>query len=283
MKKILVATTALVAVAAAGSAYADGHEGGVSVSLSADIGFESLDGVNGFGHDYDLSWSGSTVTDGGLTVAASGNADDETSPSVSVSGGFGSIAFGDEDDALDAAMGGIDGGDTTSGAADLAGADASVGEDPLLYTSPDLGGATAYVSVSLEGSAENTTGETGFGAGASLSLGGISVGGGFSQLGDASLAGVSAGLGAGPADVKVAFQTGEDAAGNAISNLDASAAADLGGNTVGVQFVTDLEAETNGFAVFYSQGLGGGVTLNAAFGQDQAEATNYGVSLAASF
>jgi outer membrane protein OmpU len=278
MKKVLFASTALVAFAAAGSAFAAGHEGGISMSMSADIGFESLDGVNGWGHDFDIGWSASTVTDGGLTVSASGQADDDATPSISVSGGFGTISFGDENDAIDAAMGGIDGGSTTSGAADLSIADDDVADDPLLYKSPDLGGLTAYASVALEAN----DGENGFGVGASGSFGAIGFGAGFSSLGDDSLTGASVSLGAGGADIKGEFQTGEKG-GATVSKMGASAALAMGGGTVGVQFVNDLEEEENGFGAWYSMGLGGGVTLNAAFGQDTADATNYGVSLAASF
>lgn len=279
MKKVLFASTALVAFAAAGSAFAGAHEGGVSMSMSGEMGLNSDDGVLGWAHDFDIGWSASTVTDGGLTFSASGQADDETTPSISVAGGFGTVSFGDEDDALDAAMGGVDSGSSLAGAADNAGADAGVNTDPLLYTSPDLGGFTAYASVALEG---NTGGDTGFGVGVSGAVGDITVGGGFASEGDNNLMGASAGLSLGGAAVKAAFQTGE-VGGATVSKADASASVAAGGATVGAQLAMDLEASTQAIAGFATMDLGGNVTLAADAGVQSDETFDYGVSIYGSF
>ena len=106
MKKVLFATTALVATA--GVASAD-----VALSGWAEMGIYGGDGVNeGFFQDIDVSFTMSGQTDNGLTFGAGVDLDengaftpeDDGGATVFISGDFGTVTMGDTDGALDWAM-----------------------------------------------------------------------------------------------------------------------------------------------------------------------------------
>lgn len=292
MKKVLFATTALVATAAAGSAFAAGHEGGVSLSMSADIGLFSYDGDLRWNNDFDLSWSASTVTDGGLTVAASGSADDASNQSVSIAGGFGKLAIGDVDDGMDAALPGVPSGPTSGDdvgddVADDDVTDGGLSGNTMLYTSPDLGGATAFLSYNFEGqtSGEGSTVDTGsaqIGFGVKAAVGDMTIGAGLTQDDNDDYIGVGADLGI----VAVQYRTGE-VASKTVSDVDLGVEVAAGAGTVGANYSMDIENdESNGFGVWYTQGLGGGVDMTVAAwnsGDDDGDKDGFGVNLAASF
>ncbi|MBF9044548.1 porin [Rhodobacterales bacterium HKCCE4037] len=116
MKKVLFATTALVA--SAGFAYAD-----VSLSGSAQMGVQGgeefdadvpgiVDQETQFVQDIDVTFTLSGETDGGLTFGAAVDLDesagsvgtDDAGVAIFISGDFGTLTMGDTDGALDAAM-----------------------------------------------------------------------------------------------------------------------------------------------------------------------------------
>jgi len=106
MKKILFATTALVATA--GVASAD-----VALSGWAEMGIYGGDSVNeGFFQDIDVTFTMSGTTDNGLTFGASVDLDengaftpeDDGGATIFISGDFGTVTMGDTDGALDWAM-----------------------------------------------------------------------------------------------------------------------------------------------------------------------------------
>jgi len=106
MKKILLATTALVGFAGAASAE-------VSISGYAEMGIAGGNGAadTQFWTDANVTFSMSGTTDGGLTFGATVNLDDLTGAvgpglaqggeSMYISGSFGKITMGDTDGALD--------------------------------------------------------------------------------------------------------------------------------------------------------------------------------------
>ncbi len=125
MKNVLFATTAIVAFA--GAAYADGHTG-VSVSANARLGLiDNDDGagvvgtsrfrgvITGTGAtDSGLTFGGSMevadsikAEDGGAGVAANGNV--STGGNVFISGGFGTLTYGDTGDAAEQRVNDVDG------------------------------------------------------------------------------------------------------------------------------------------------------------------------------
>jgi len=124
MKKILLATTMLAS--AAGYAAAD-----VSVSGDSRMGVVSTDGNSVFSNRVRIKFSGSGVTDGGLSFGGSfrakdaSDADAGTKGSTFISGAFGKISMGD-----------VDGGDKAS-----VGQLSSVG-----YTGLGSGNSISYVS-----------------------------------------------------------------------------------------------------------------------------------------
>lgn len=106
MKKVLFATTALVATT--GFAAAD-----VSLSGSAQMGLQGGDGaVTQFVQDIDVTFSLSGASDNGLTFGAAVDLDenaggvgtDDAGVAIFVSGDFGTLTMGDTDGALDWAL-----------------------------------------------------------------------------------------------------------------------------------------------------------------------------------
>ncbi len=102
MKKLLIASTALVATA--GMAAAD-----VTLSGYAEMGIKDNGTDTVFHHDLDVKFALSGETDGGLTFGAtidldevSGGIGSESGPhSVWIKGGFGNLTMGDTDGAFD--------------------------------------------------------------------------------------------------------------------------------------------------------------------------------------
>jgi outer membrane protein OmpU len=105
MKKLLIASTALVATA--GMAAAD-----VTLSGYAEMGISDQGAGVEMHHDFDVKFSLSGETDGGLTFGATMDLDEQlggTSPSANsssvwIKGGFGNLTLGDTDGAFDWAL-----------------------------------------------------------------------------------------------------------------------------------------------------------------------------------
>ncbi|MEL6677217.1 MAG: porin [Pseudomonadota bacterium] len=298
MKNVLFASTALVAVAAAGSAFADGHEGsgGVTIGVSADIAAiyvdqsvttsattagtttkaTSDDSGFFFGEDFDVDIGASTTTDNGLTLKANASGENAGDHNFVISGAFGSVELGDNDGAKDAGMIGIAPGgivesstnvptDPETGlgiggdVVDLDQADGDLLGYGILYSSPDLGGGQVFLSYGTE----TQNGEDQVSAGAQFGFGPASVGAGVAVSGDDIKYGVSGKVAAGPVTLIAAVDAGE------VSNTDvliveASAAFDTGSGTIGIQASSDLEAEGDNFGVgaWYTLPIGGGANFN---------------------
>ncbi len=114
MKKVLFATTALVA--SAGMAAADGHAG-VALSGSAEMGVVGGSGntVTQFHQDIDVTFTLSGETDSGITFGAAvdldeiaggatGATNNDFGTAVFISGDFGTLTLGDTDGGFDAGM-----------------------------------------------------------------------------------------------------------------------------------------------------------------------------------
>ena len=112
MKKILIATTALIAtagVAAAEVAVGGNARMGITTNAAGDLQFTSR---------FRVTFAGSGETDGGLTFGASARADQYpaavgnaamSAGSVYISGAFGKLSFGDNDSAANALVGNVSG------------------------------------------------------------------------------------------------------------------------------------------------------------------------------
>ena len=114
MRKLITAAAAMAL--AGGAAFADAH---LTMSGSAEfaIDYDSEPGMNKskhkFSHDFNVTFTGSGTTDGGLTFGASGGLDNESGGgssfsegTVFISGAFGKFTFGDNGSA-DKLSGGI--------------------------------------------------------------------------------------------------------------------------------------------------------------------------------
>ena len=187
MRKILLASTALVAVAGVSAASADGHislSGGTDVSYTtvSDDGTDNASaGENGnsMASDTDLKAAWSTTTDSGLAIAVNYDIDAD-SGDASITGDWGTFSFDDGNEAM-----GVGGGD-----ADSVSNMGIVGDNTILYSGGEAigGGMIAY----------------------SNSIGGISFGVGMGNGGQASAAdetsyGVSYSSSVNGADVSVSY------------------------------------------------------------------------------
>ena len=279
MKKVLLATSALVA--SAGIASAD-----ITLSGSADIGVKDTGATNTGGYlhnEIDFNIVASTTTDGGYTFGASLDIDDQTGStdgSVSdqetyISGAFGKITVGDVSPAADGhglAEVGFDG----------IGADDDL--DGLRYT-----GATADVvfsttvesmSVTLSYAAGTTAAgaasDGDFGALIGFDAGEFGVTVGYSS--DSSAANGAAGSGA--TSLGLTYSVGgislagffADNSVNSGSGFSASYALDANTTISAVYNSTDITSDKSDFGIGFSTNLGGGVKLAGGIGRVDATA-----------
>jgi len=286
MKNVLFASTALVAFGFAGAAFAEAHAStSISLSGSAELGFTSIDdgaaqdGRVQLHNDFDLVWSLTGMTDGGIAFGATGDWDEaptEESAAVFISGSFGTITVGDTDGAYDKAMIEV----SSAGLADEADfyinghsgldgqgdAESQVGRYDLAF-----GGTTLSVSYEDGKDDAGTGAEDIYGIGAAFSLGSVSLGLGYQytdnialaagdelgfdgaftaaaagNLEDVQVAGISAGLELGVVAMKLAYEyaTGElDTAGTFAGSLVGD---DFESNQVEVSATANLGAGTIG-------------------------------------
>jgi hypothetical protein len=194
MRKVLLATTALVAMSVT-AAQAD-------VSISGQGVFEAHtpdEGAQTFSTDGAITIKGTTVSDSGLTFTAlsqrkfeGGTANDSY---IDIAGEFGNVRMGNTDDALDLNDGAFGSNmdlEGTGGPASGAINGTAVGGDSqnISWTSPSVSGAKVYVSVDADGAntaygANYSMGmitfvaqsdETSTAVGASMSANGFTVG-----------------------------------------------------------------------------------------------------------
>jgi outer membrane protein OmpU len=313
MKKLLIASTALVATA--GMAAAD-----VSLSGYAEMGIKDNGSDTVFHHDLDVKFSLSGETDGGLTFGAtidldevSGGISSENGPhSVWIKGGFGNLTMGDTDGALDWAM--TETGMLTSIADDHTshagyngnGAfDGSADGQVLRYdnTFGDFGVAVSYEMGSDATSStsvyvfDTSTGlgvlksspasedVLGLGVKYTADLGGTSIalGLGYQEAGDADAIGISAKASISGFDVVLNY-TDMDLAGVDASHIGIGLGYTVGDLALtanwGEYEVAGVSADGFGIAANYS--LGGGATVMAGFGSSDAKDT-FSLGLGLSF
>ena len=209
MRKILLASTALVAVAGVSAANAEiSLSGGYDftyTSVSDDITDNTTAGENGtsMGSDIDLSASYSTTTDTGLSISVSYDIDGDTGD-VSIGGDFGTLTMDDGNEAM-----GVGGGD-----ADSVENMGIVGDNTILYSGGEAinGGIIAY----------------------STSFNGIEIGVGFGDGGMATDAdetsyGIAYSASVNGADVSVSY-----AAASTGSGTDADSSTDLNATSLAV-------------------------------------------------
>ena len=199
MRKILLASTALVAVAGISAASAEiSLSGGTDVSyttVSDDQTDNATAGENGnsMASDTDLAASWSTTTDSGLAISVSYDIDAD-SGNASITGDWGTFSFDDGNEAM-----GVGGGD-----ADSVSNMGIVGDNTILYSGGEAinGGIIAY----------------------SNSIGGIEFGVGMGNGGTASAAdetsyGVSYSSSVNGADVSVGYAAANTGAANTAVGL----------------------------------------------------------------
>lgn len=305
MKNVLFASTALVAFGFAGAAFAEAHAStSISLSGSAELGFTSVDtggsGIAGgdiqLHNDFDLTWSLTGMTDGGISFGASGDWDEaptEESTSAFISGAFGTITIGDTDGAYDKAMieassaGIVDEADFyVNGHSGLDGAgdaEKQVGRYDIAFGGTTLSvsyenGTDAVAAVAPTpgnpGTAAAAERDEVYGVGAAFSFGSVSMGLGYQAQDDANVAGISASVELGVVALTLAYEASEDQAGVDSDNIQGSAVFDLGTSTVGVNFDLDDEDggdEQTGYGLWYSYSLGGGATFTAAAGYNETD------------
>ena len=214
MRKILLASTALVAVAGVSAASAE-----ISLSGGTDISYTSVSddqtdnataGENGnsMASDTDLAASWSTTTDSGLAISVSYDIDADEG-GASITGDWGTFSFNDTSDAM-----GVGGGD-----ADSVSNMGIVGGNTILYSGGEsIGGGTIAYS--------NTIGGIEFGIG----LGN----GGTGSEADETSYGVSYSSSVNGADVSVSYAAANTGAANTASaSTDLNASSMTVGVTVG--------------------------------------------------
>ena len=214
MRKILLASTALVAVAGISAASAE-----ISLSGGTDISYTTVsdsitdtpangDNGNSMASDTDLGASWSTTTDSGLAISVSYDIDGDTG-NGSITGDWGTFSFDDGNEAM-----GVGGGD-----ADSVSNMGIVGGNTILYSGGEEigGGIVAY----------------------SNTIGGIEFGVGISNAGTGSEAdetsyGVSYSSSVNGADVSISYAAANTATDNSSANsTDLSASSMAVGVTVG--------------------------------------------------
>ena len=278
MKNVLFATTALVAVGFAGSAFAEvtlsgNAEIGITfndVSVDApgvsidDPGVSIDDDETEFANDIDVTFTLTGATETGLTFGASIDLDEadgtsviESSNSVFISGDFGQVSMGDVDGAYDQALANVAGagledeGDSASGTSGLDG----VADGEILRYDYSFGAFTASASLELE---EGVADEIyGFGVSYQGEFGGASVGLGagyqFTETsdpgvfgdGDHNAFGVSAVVGIGALEITAVYEfldRPSDFGGGFVASEGDPLGSAFSGNVIGVGGVYDLGA-----------------------------------------
>ena len=277
MKNVLFASTALVAFGFAGAAFAEAHAStSISLSGAAELGFTSVDdggaqdGELQLHNDFDLTWSLTGTTDGGISFGASGDWDEaptEESTSAFVSGAFGTITIGDTDGAYDKAMievasagivdeadfyiNGHAGLDGTGDAEDQVGRyDISFGGTTLSLSYEDgeddgqedvygIGAAFSFGSIGL-GIGYQTSDGANLAAGATVGTGGAFTTAIAGRVDDADVAGISASFAFGAAEMKVAYERATAEVGTAGLFAGAAVGDDIESDQVELSAVFDL-------------------------------------------
>ena len=151
MRKVLLATTALVALGGVSAASAD-----ISISGSGTFEIEDSGANTTYTSDGNVVIKGSTTTDSGLTLTAVQDTKFEDSTIadsyIDIAGDFGSIRMGNTDNALDRMDGALPENMDLEGVADSNVAGAIGGDETgISFMSPSFNGITVYGSTTAEG------------------------------------------------------------------------------------------------------------------------------------
>ena len=297
MKKVLLASTALITMS--GAAYAQG----VTLSGSAEMGI--ADGGSGdaeFHQDVDVAFKMEAMTDAGLTFGTAVDLDedagavgtDDAGVAAYINGPFGNFTLGDTDGAFDWALTEVGGAgaiaDNHTAHAGWSpggnkGLDGSGDGQILRYDNSfgDLG-----IALSYEQDAGSGNGDV-IGAGVTGGFGGFGIGVGFQQHDSSSTSGVSVTAAFGEISGAVNYsQMSNDGAANT-THMGVGATYSSGDTTVNVNFGRndDGSADATGFGVAAAYSLGGGATLQFGYGNsdnaDGSTADTWSLGLAMSF
>lgn len=300
MKKVLLASTALVAMS--GAAFAE-----VSLSGYAEIGVVDMDGPNGveFHHDLDVKFSLSGETDNGLTFGATIDldevGDDTTCPgiganpantscieehSVFVSGSFGTVTMGDTDGAFDWALSEV--GSLTAIADDHtshAGYSGNSGLDGMndgqvLRYDHALGDIAFALSAELDDSGGGSGDVVGVGVKWSGDMGGtsIGVGVGYQENSTTNVAGISLSAGFGDVSVVLNYSNWDTAPDHtAIGATYSMGALSLHAN------YGEFDGGTDGFGLAANYDLGGGAVAMFGYGDSSTGTQTWSAGLGLSF
>jgi len=301
MKKVLFATTAIVAFAGAASA-------DVAVSGSAELGIADLDHNGsteevGFFSSVDVRFSMTGETDGGLAFGATIDLDDalETSGgavnaqigdntdndsidyTIFVSGAFGTLTFGDTDGAMDWALteGGNVGnpGSIADGETFYAGYAGSYldgsGDGMIARYNYSFGDYAFAVSVE-QGVADA---ENGYAVGFKGNVAGVSFGiahqeGVAATAGgnNADLTGVSLGYAFGDLNAGIMFASGDNADGTDRELMQIGVGYSAGALSLHANYAEDENAlvDSDGFGIAAAYDLGGGASVHFGYGDGSA-------------
>ena len=283
MKKLLIASTALVATA--GMAAADGHTG-VSLSGTADMGIHSSDRAADYFTDgdvrlyssVDVSFNMSAESDSGLTFGAKIDLDEaaktnRNAEAVWVKGGFGNLTMGDTDGAMDWAM--------TETAMGTALTDDHTEHGGYNGNSiADSGTILRYDNTFGDFGVALSAGNVGFGAGSDevIQLGvkynteiggaGLGLGLGYADNGTDSLLGLSVKTSVAGFDVVLNYTDAD----NDASHMGIGLGYKVGDVLLHANWgeYDDGTTKTDGYALAVNYGLGGGTTFAAGYGSDDA-------------
>lgn len=309
MKRILFATTALVATA--GIASAD-----VSVSGFAEMGvFDDGDGNMQYFNDIDVTFKMSGATDGGLSFGSAVDLDEISDTGVNkatddnseggiatfVSGGFGTITLGDTDGASDWAMietgvGGALADDHTSHAGYTGNSDFDgLGGGQILRWDYSMGSMGVAISMQQANNGASSANDDVMQAGVKYSMDAgdstVSFGLGFVDAGtqgagDSSSVGISVKVAAGNLSGVLNHTDGEDG-GYDISRTGIGVGYSMDALTIGVNYGekdSDDPAVGNkdGFGLAVNYNLGGGAAFQLGYGDGDGKDT-MSMGLALSF
>lgn len=303
MKKVLFASTALIATA--GIAAAD-----VAITGLAEIGIAGGDGdtVTQFFQDIDVRFALSGETDGGIAFGANvdldevnggatGDTDDDFGTSIFISGAFGTLTLGDTDGGFDAGMQEVNIGSPGSIAdneTEHAGYNGNSGLDgtfdgQILSYRYSVSGFTIIGSVEMDDDADDgSEGDPVFGIGASyggsFAGGSYTVGGGYQQTNDTGDADGNLDLTAIGISATVALDMGLSAGINysEIESDDGTTSSDETHFGIGASYsfdaftvhanygefdrdVTATEQDSSGFGLALAYDFGGGLSAHLGY------------------
>jgi outer membrane protein OmpU len=319
MKKVLLATTALVGLAGAAAAE-------VTISGSAEMGIVGggVNATNGSGgetqffQDIDVTFTLSGESDSGLSFGASvdldeagnlGNEFDDMGVAIFISGAFGTLTMGDTDGAIDWAItdagnignpGSIDDAETSHAGYNGSFGDGEFDNQVLRY---DYSFGAVGVAISYEQGATGADGlllpgdpegTIALGVKYALDLGGttVNLGGGYSQtdfVGDerqiwalGAAAELAAGFSAGITYQDWDYDVAEDVTHVGIGLGYESGPISVHANWGQYDFSTSADVAGWGLAAAYD--LGGGLSVHAGYGDsDNTDAQTWSLGVAMSF